>query len=141
MFPFQAPTVEFYRQIYHINAESKRDVCLQSIAEWNINHQVRDIIDEVQSLLLRPNEDNAVSQGILFEYRNLRSRFNGRARRLSAEMHKLSVQDKFDWMSFKKPEFVEEQKNSNEKTKLQDLFSSLWNYAVQDFKHLLGKPN
>jgi hypothetical protein len=56
-------------------------------------------------------------------------------------MHKLSVQDKFDWMSYKKPEFVEEQKNSNEKTKLQDLFSSLWNYAVQDFKHLLGKPN
>lgn len=58
-YPFQAPKVMLDKPIFHPNVH-ERQLCLETINQWNPKTTIHQIMEEVHKLLLSPNIDSAL---------------------------------------------------------------------------------
>ncbi|MDI1492243.1 MAG: hypothetical protein OHK93_003455 [Ramalina farinacea] len=78
-YPFKPPTLSFKTKIYHPNVtnDDKGSMCLGLLRpdEWKPSSKIDTVLEFARGLLVDPQPDDAVEQGIAREYRENRKEF------------------------------------------------------------------
>lgn len=71
-YPFKPPTVKFITKIYHPNIDDKTGgICLALLKDnWQPNVTIRQVINEIITLLYNPDIDNALRADVAQTYKN-----------------------------------------------------------------------
>lgn len=78
-YPFKPPTLSFKTKIYHPNVtnDDKGSMCLGLLRpdEWKPSSKIDTVLAFARGLLLEPQPDDAVEQGIAREYKENKKEF------------------------------------------------------------------
>ncbi|KAG8525823.1 uncharacterized protein KY384_000583 [Bacidia gigantensis] len=78
-YPFKPPTLSFKTKIYHPNVtnDDKGSMCLGLLRpdEWKPSSKIDSVLEFARGLLIEPQPDDAVEQGIAREYKENKKDF------------------------------------------------------------------
>jgi len=84
-YPFAAPECIVKTQIYHPNVSDNGNICLNVLKQWKPSITIKEVVENIISLLVSPNPDDSLSANIGQQYINNYDKFVQTAREYTSK--------------------------------------------------------